>query len=69
MKPLAKSTALVGLALTLLPPLIFFFGALELDLVKGLMLAGMILWYAGAAPWLGIDHVEHVPGEDETPRI
>ena len=53
MNKLLKPAALIGLALTILPPLLLFAGAVDsLPLVKNLMLAGMIVWYVAATPWL-----------------
>ena len=53
MNALAKPIALLGLLLTLAPPLLLCFGAIGLPLLKTLLIAGMILWYLGAPFWLG----------------
>lgn len=53
MKTLFKPLALGGLALSLLSPILLFANAINFDLMKLLMLVGMILWYLGATPWLG----------------
>jgi hypothetical protein len=64
-----KIIALLGIALTGLAPLLFFFGTIELSLNKSLLLVGMILWIIGATPWLGMEAKESIPGEDEQPHI
>jgi hypothetical protein len=69
MTKIAKPLALVGLALTILPPLLIFVGAMELNFLKPLMLIGMVLWYLGATPWLGISSSEEIPNEDTHPKI
>ena len=53
MKKLFIILALLGLALTIIPPAIHLFGDLSLDVTFKLMIGGMVLWYAGATPWLG----------------
>lgn len=65
MKKIAKPLALVGLVLTIAPPLLLFFGLICLGLLKTLMIIGMILWYLGATPWLGSSSPEAFPDEDE----
>ena len=53
MKKLLKPAALIGLALTVIPPLLLFFGVMKsLEQVKQIMLGGMILWFITAIPWL-----------------
>ena len=53
MKKFLKPLALVGLLLTVAPPLLLFLGMIDsLASVKAAMLAGMILWFATAVPWL-----------------
>ena len=59
MNKLLKPVALIGLALTILPPLLLFVGAVEsLALTKNLMLAGMIIWYVAATPWLAFQKLK-----------
>jgi hypothetical protein len=48
-----KIIALVGLFLTALGPILAFAGPMEVSTNKGLMIFGMILWFAGATPWIG----------------
>jgi len=69
MKALYKPLALGGLLLTLLAPILLLTGAINLGTVKVLMIIGMILWYLGATPWLGIGAKETIPGEDTHPKI
>jgi hypothetical protein len=52
---LLKYPALLGLALTIVPPLLYMVGtpeSLSLDTVKKIMVGGMLLWYAAATPWI-----------------
>ena len=59
MKKLFKIAALIGLLLTIIPPVLLFVGAISsLATVKTLMLVGMIIWYIGATPWLGFQKLE-----------
>jgi hypothetical protein len=69
MKALYKSLALGGTLLTIVPPILLLTDAIDLDTNKTLMVIGMVLWYLGATPWLGIEHKEEVPGEDTHPKI
>ncbi len=45
----------LGLALTLLPSLFVFGGALSLDAFKTLVFAGSVLWLATAPFWINQD--------------
>lgn len=59
MKKFFKIAALAGLSLTIVPPILLFFGALEsLATTKTIMLVGMVFWYLGATPWLGFRKLE-----------
>ena len=56
---LIKLVALLGLLLTLVPPVLLFTGAIgSLDTVKAVMLIGMIVWYLAATPWLGFQKLD-----------
>ena len=58
MRKILKSAALVGLALTIVPPVLLFAGGVEsLEKVKTVMLGGMLLWFATAIPWLTVREV------------
>lgn len=52
MKILLKTGSFLGLALTLVPSLIFFTGDLELSQMKGYMGIGMALWFVTAPFWI-----------------
>lgn len=52
MKMLLKIGSFLGLALTLVPPITFFVGNLELSLMKGYMGIGMVLWFVTAPFWI-----------------
>ena len=48
-----KPFAIIGLLLTLAPPILLFLGVIDcLYCVKNFMLGGMLLWFATAIPWL-----------------
>lgn len=69
MKALYKPLALGGLILTILPAILLLTNAIDVPTVKVMMTIGMILWYLGATPWLGIGHKEEIPGEDTRAEI
>ena len=46
MSQLIRFFSLLGLALTIGPPLLFISGGFDLDQVKDSMLWGMLIWYA-----------------------
>ncbi len=50
MKKLFLSLSVAGLILTFLAPLLAFGGVIDPDVVKDIMTAGMILWFAGTVP-------------------
>lgn len=45
---LARFVALLALVLTIVPPVLFALGRMEDSLMKGLLVAGSILWFAAA---------------------
>lgn len=51
----AKLVGLAALAGTILPPVAFLFGAMPLDLVKGIMFVSTILWFVAAPMWMKVD--------------
>ena len=55
MRVLLKVVSGLGLALTLLPSLFVFGGALSLAAFKSLVLAGSVLWLATAPFWINQD--------------
>jgi len=51
----AKLVGLAALAGTILPPVAFLFGAMSLDIVKGIMFVSTILWFVAAPWWMRVD--------------
>jgi len=49
---------MLALAVTILPPLLFFADRLSLAETKGWMLAAMLLWYLSAPLWMQIKPTE-----------
>ena len=61
-----KPAAIIGLALTVIPPLLLFMGVMKsLDQVKMVMLGGMILWFIAAIPWLAFRELRPSDSEVE----
>jgi Na+/proline symporter len=48
-----KALAILGLVATGLGPLLVFTGTIDVGTNKVVMLAGMLVWFLGATPWLG----------------
>lgn len=53
MKTALKLTSIVGLALVIVPPILYLAGNLDKGLMQSLMLAGTVLWFASAPWWMG----------------
>ncbi len=53
MKNFYKIVAVVGLTMTLVPSLLFYFDLIEISQMKLYMAVGTVLWFSGAIPWLG----------------
>ncbi len=53
MKMLLKIISYSALIITVIPSIMFLRGAMELDRVKMLMLAGTILWFIVTPFWMG----------------
>lgn len=53
-----KALAWLGLATTALGPILVFTGAIDVPTNKTIMLAGMIVWFLGATPWLGSNKLQ-----------
>lgn len=53
MKRFLKVVSLVALAATLVPSVLAFLGAIDLDAVKTWALAGTLLWFAATPLWMG----------------
>ena len=52
MKNLLKTGSLIGLVLSILPPILFFLGKIEMDSMKVWMGIGMALWLLSAPFWI-----------------
>ena len=53
MRILYQLLAAVGLAMILVPSLLYYFDSIPMDQMKMYMFIGTVLWFAGAIPWLG----------------
>lgn len=53
MKKLLPVISLVGLALIIIPAVLYLAGAMDKDQMKLLMLAGTVLWFASVPFWMG----------------
>lgn len=59
MNKFSKPLAIIGLLLTIIPPVLLFLGAgICLTATKNTMFAGMLLWFVGATPWLAFQKEE-----------
>lgn len=52
MKTFLKFGSLLGLMLTIYPPILFFMGDVDLDRMKWSMGIGMLLWFVTAPFWI-----------------
>ena len=52
MKVFLKIVSLIGLLLTMIPPVLIFMGKIELDSTKILMAFGMVAWFVSAPFWI-----------------
>lgn len=52
MKSLLKIGSLLGLLLTIVPPIIFFMGNADLSQMKWTMGIGMVLWFVTTPFWI-----------------
>lgn len=55
MKQLLQLISFAGLALTIVPPILFFHDAITKDNQNALMLIGAFVWFFSAYFWLGRD--------------
>ncbi len=53
MKIIYKILAVSGLLLTVVPAFMHYAGTMTEESMKAWVLGGMIVWFVGAAPWLG----------------
>jgi len=52
MKLFLKIGSLIGLLLTMTPPILIFLGKIDLDTTKLLMTLGMVAWFSTAPFWI-----------------
>jgi hypothetical protein len=52
MKATARIVSMLSLAATILPPVMFFAGGMDLDAVKLWMLGGTVAWFAATPVWM-----------------
>ena len=52
MKRAAQLVSLVSLAGTILPPVLFFAGRMEIDTMKWAMLVATVAWFAATPVWM-----------------
>jgi len=52
MKRVAQIISWLGLAATLVPPILFFADRVELPAVKAWMLAGAVIWFSATPFWM-----------------
>ncbi|WKN33536.1 hypothetical protein PZB74_09355 [Porifericola rhodea] len=52
MKTIVKILSLIGLVLTLLPAILYFYDYISADLHKQLMLCGTLIWFVSAPLWM-----------------
>ena len=53
MRTIYKLLAAVGLSLVLIPSVLYYFDRIAHGQMTDYILAGTLLWFAGAIPWLG----------------
>jgi hypothetical protein len=53
MKTLLQIISLAGILLTIVPPVLFFFGNISLSVQNTLMIIGAVVWFGSAGFWLG----------------
>jgi hypothetical protein len=52
MKSLLKIASAIGLGLSIIPPVLFFLGNMDLDSMKRWMGIGMVVWMVTAPFWI-----------------
>lgn len=52
MKTLLKIISLIGLLLTMIPPVLIYMNKIDLETTKLLMAFGMFAWFASAPFWI-----------------
>jgi hypothetical protein len=51
----ARLVSLAALIATIVPPVLYFYGHLDLDATKGWMLGAAVAWFAATPIWMGRD--------------
>ncbi|OYX16903.1 MAG: hypothetical protein B7Z16_10810 [Algoriphagus sp. 32-45-6] len=69
MKGLLKIASVIGLVLSILPPVLFFLGQIELDSMKLWMGIGMLAWMVTAPFWINRQQEEMRPETEENDQI
>ena len=65
MKSLLKIISLIGLILSIVPPVLFFLGKVELNSMKLWMGIGMLAWMLTAPFWINRQQEEMRPETEE----
>lgn len=52
MRQVVRLVSLVALVATILPPVLFFSGGMDLDTMKLWMLAATVVWFAATPVWM-----------------
>jgi hypothetical protein len=52
MKTAARLISLAALVVTIVPPVMFFYGHLDLDATKQWMLAATVAWFVATPVWM-----------------
>ncbi|MBX3426867.1 MAG: hypothetical protein KF688_14400 [Pirellulales bacterium] len=55
MHALLKLVSYAGLALTIVPSVLVYRGAIEMDMHYKIMIVGMLLWFGSAVVWIKQD--------------
>lgn len=58
MRKVYITISIIGLLLTLLPPIFLFNGSMGADLQKNLMLVGAFCWFLTAPAWMNKEALE-----------
>ncbi|MFN3760210.1 MAG: hypothetical protein ACK4SF_13450 [Algoriphagus aquaeductus] len=69
MKSLLKIISLIGLILSIVPPVLFFLGKAELNSMKLWMGIGMLAWMLTAPFWINRQQEEMRPETEENDQI
>ncbi|PZV85310.1 hypothetical protein CLV31_103101 [Algoriphagus aquaeductus] len=65
MKIMLKIGSLIGLMLTIVPPVLFFLGQIEIDSMKLWMGIGMLAWMVTAPFWINRQQEDRRPETEE----